>query len=148
MNLDIAVLADAANVSREGKLNICGIFRNIFGPQLPVVWPSMVLAMQVTLNASEKGKAHTLGLLLVDPTNKPVQQFPDVQFEVPGDAPGAFFTLPFVLNLSNMVFPALGVYRFALSLDGTSAGTLPIEVGQPPQQAAPSVPTPPVAEAG
>jgi hypothetical protein len=156
MKLDVAVLADAANVSREGKLNICGIFRNIFGPQLPVIWPSLTMALQVTLDSSEKGRPHTLGLVFTDPKKRPMNQFPEMNFEVPADAQGSFFTLPFVLNLTNLAFPIHGVYEFALTLDGADAGTLSLEVALPPSAPVAAPPLPPsftqppspIAEAG
>jgi hypothetical protein len=148
MKLDIAVLADAANVSREGKLNICGIFRNIFGAQLPLVWPSLTIALQVTMDPSEKGRTHMLGLVFTDPKKRPMNQFPEMNFEVPADAPGSFVTLPFVLNLTNLAFPIHGVYEFALTIDGAAAGTLSLEVAPPPLPPSFTQPPSPIAQAG
>ena len=46
MRVPLAVLADYANVTTDGKLNIMGIFNRIFASALPVVHPQMRLVMR------------------------------------------------------------------------------------------------------
>jgi hypothetical protein len=45
MEVTVAVLADYANVSQDGKLNIMGIFQEINATSLPFVLPQMYLVM-------------------------------------------------------------------------------------------------------
>lgn len=66
MNVPIAALADYANVTAGGKLNILGIFDIIYGASLPVEVPSMRLAMQLQTEPSDRGKTLTLELKLYD----------------------------------------------------------------------------------
>ncbi|MDQ2688431.1 MAG: hypothetical protein M3Y28_11260 [Armatimonadota bacterium] len=134
MKCDIAVLADAANVSREGKLNICGIFKNIYSAQLPLQWPIMVMALQLGFDKSEKGKQHTLGVKLVGPDGKAIQQLPDLNIDIAADTPGEMPGLPITLNLINVGLATYGVYRFELTANGDALGEVVFEVGPPPAQ--------------
>jgi len=135
MKCDIAVLADAANVSREGKLNICGIFRNIFGAQVPIVWPVMVMALQLGFEAGEKGKQHILTVRLLGPDGQVLQQLPDLTIDIPADTPGDMPGLPITLNLINVGLPSYGVYRFELSANGGHLQDVVFEVGTTPAPA-------------
>src|SRR5215217_3944288 len=45
MEVKLAVLADYANVSQDGKLNIMGIFQEINAPSLPFPLPQMFLVV-------------------------------------------------------------------------------------------------------
>lgn len=135
MKCDIAVLADAANVSREGKLNICGIFKNIYSAQLPLLWPIMVMALQLGFDASEKGKQHTLGVQLVGPDGKVIQQLPDLNIDIAADTPGEMPGLPITLNLINVGLATYGTYHFELSANGERLHDVAFEVGAPPAQA-------------
>lgn len=135
MKCDIAVLADAANVSREGKLNICGIFKNIYSAQLPLMWPVMVMALQLGFESAEKGKQHTLGVRLVGPDGKVIQQLPDLTIDIPADTPGEMPGLPITLNLINVGLASYGAYTFVLTANGQPLQDVPFEVGAPVAQA-------------
>lgn len=45
MDVNLALLADYANVSQDGKLNIMGIFQEVNPPVLPFALPQMYLVM-------------------------------------------------------------------------------------------------------
>ena len=61
MNVRLAVLADYANVTGDGKLNILGIFDRINLLQIPAVHPQMHLVLRI--------EAHPSGIgVLVDST--------------------------------------------------------------------------------
>ena len=53
----MAVLADEANVSQEGKLNLMGIFDRIAAAEFPVVHPKMVFAFRVEADFADSGRA-------------------------------------------------------------------------------------------
>lgn len=67
MKIRYAVLADAANVSQEGKTNILGIFTNLQTSKVPCILPKSVL---VVMTQPETGDTATSGVLrieIVDP---------------------------------------------------------------------------------
>lgn len=78
MQVKLAVLADYANVTAEGKLNILGIFDRISVTKIPVVHPQMHLILRLEMHPAERGRVHTLEIRLHDPDGATV-------FEVKGD---------------------------------------------------------------
>ena len=54
MQLEIGALADAANVSQEGKLNITGIFDALNFAQVPATYPLMVLVLRLVAGIKKK----------------------------------------------------------------------------------------------
>ncbi len=58
MEVPLAVLADSANVSREGKLNIMDIFSQLSGQSLPVRCPHIALVFALEAHAAERGREH------------------------------------------------------------------------------------------
>ena len=53
MDVTLAVLADYANVSQDGKLNIMGIFQEVNPPLLPFTLPQMYLVLSLTAGPAE-----------------------------------------------------------------------------------------------
>ena len=45
MEVKVALLADGANVSREGKLNLLGIFDTLFARSFPTTHPRELVAV-------------------------------------------------------------------------------------------------------
>lgn len=54
MQVPLAVLADYANVTADGKLNIMGIFDIIYAPQVSFVHPQMQLVMKLRTDIGKK----------------------------------------------------------------------------------------------
>jgi hypothetical protein len=72
MKITLAVLADYANITREGKLNILGIFDAINTQDFPVTHPQMQLVMRFEADVSEAGKAKKLEIKLMDDDGRTV----------------------------------------------------------------------------
>src|SRR3989337_821075 len=110
MEVSFALLADAANVSREGKLNVLGAFDRIYGSKFPLTWPRMVLVTRFVASAAEVGGA----------TGK---------IRVPQGQAGRQLKINHVLPMS-MTFPAPGGYSIEILVNGESKATVPLEVVQ------------------
>lgn len=76
MNVRLAVLADAANVSTNRKLNVLGMFSRIVAPAFPASIPAMVLVLRLELNFDDgQGtgsvpREHKLRVELQDPDSR------------------------------------------------------------------------------
>src|SRR3989304_4884763 len=70
MEVAFALLADAANVSREGKLNVLGAFDRIYGSKFPLTWPRMVLVTRFIASAAEFGAEKSLEIVTLDADGK------------------------------------------------------------------------------
>lgn len=70
MKVTLAVLADYANITREGKLNILGIFDVIHAHDFPMTHPQMQLVMRFEADIAEAGKTKKLEIKLMDEDGK------------------------------------------------------------------------------
>ena len=117
MNISLAFLADEANVSQEGKLNVLGIFDRITASTFPVVHPRLVFAFRVQMEFGDAGRSFPVEVRLLD-------QEGEAMFEAVGEitAPavplGEFATANQVFAMVGVQFPSEGMYRFSVSLGG------------------------------
>ena len=120
MRIPMAFLADEANISQEGKLNVLGIFDRIASVEFPVVHPRMVFAFRVQAEFGDGGRSFPVQVLMVNEAN-------EVLFEASGDInpptvpAGEFSTANQVFTLVGMTFPQPGVYRFVVNVLGLEA---------------------------
>jgi len=115
MKIPLAVLADEANVSQEGKLNVLGIFDRITAATFPVVHPRMVFAFRVQMEYADAGRAFPVQVRLADADG-------ETMFEAVGEItgppvpPGEIAAINQVFSLVGVEFPREGLYRFTVSL--------------------------------
>jgi hypothetical protein len=127
MRVSLALLADYANVSREGKLNIMGIFDNINASSVPTAHAQMQLVLTVEGSAFEAGKDHPMEIELQAPTGDPV-------FKVNGTlhfgkAPSeAAVKANSTIQLNNLLFKQFGRYRFVITINGAVLAEIPFAV--------------------
>jgi len=117
MELQLALVCDHAAATAEGKLDVHGIFNDLYAPAFPAVQDRMVLVLAVEWSRSDSGR-YLFRVELVDPEGKPTLSV-DGHTEVdarPDDRPPARTRL--VLPLEKVVFPGPGEYRFKVQLKG------------------------------
>ena len=118
MNVPLAFLADAANISQEGKLNVLGVFDNITAASFPTVHPAMALVFGITASAAEHGHSRTCQIRL---RNADGGQLLDIEGDLevgqPGNmaAPNSIY-IPF--RLPPITFPRAGDYAFHILIGG------------------------------
>lgn len=66
LKVALGLLADYANVSREGKLNILGIFEQISAQSVPAVHPQMQLVMALEADRVDADREQKIGIELID----------------------------------------------------------------------------------
>lgn len=117
MEITTAVLADAANISQEGKLNITGIFDSIAARTFPAKWPLMVLVIRIEAHGSETGQ-HDIRVRLIDEDGTMLSQL-DGAFDIGRpDSPHLPVTGELVLRIANSEFSEPGTYSFDIWIDG------------------------------
>jgi Family of unknown function (DUF6941) len=123
MELDLALLADAANISRENKLNILGEF-NVFRATAPIVMPPCVLVLRVVGHASEIGSAHRLGVRLRNEDGNLLWSSPDLGITLPEpEIEGLPVRCQVLAPLTGLPIPGPGTFEFEVVLDGEPART-------------------------
>ncbi len=117
MEIKTAVLADAANVSQEGKLNITGIFNLIHAGSFPVTWPLMVFVIRLEAHASEIGN-HQIKIQIVDEDGGRLSEVQGALEIGPRDDPRYPAHSDIILQIANAQFPKPGAYSFDILIDG------------------------------
>lgn len=116
MDVTLAVCCDAANVSREGKLNLLGIFNSIHAAEFPCTHPHLALVLRVEARVGEEG-TYPLEIQLVDEDG---QQLFDIsgQLTLQGAQPGRPMTAQTIMDINNLQLPRAGTFAFEIFLDG------------------------------
>lgn len=127
MEVRLAVLADYAAVTDEGKLVIAGVFDTISTEGLPSAHSRVALALRVHLLPEESGE-HKLSVRYVDPDGNKILEFggpipepPMVDAENGADA-------QFVLNFEPLPIQAIGGHSFEIFLDDEYADAVALNV--------------------
>lgn len=126
MNLDIALLADAATVDASGKLNVLGIFHRLRGREFPLRHGRLSLVLRFAPETEDRGKM-AVEIRLLGPGDEQILRL-DGQVEARPGREAAEVRIPQVLNLDGIVFPEEGTYRFLVAVDGEEIGAIPLEV--------------------
>ena len=126
MQVKLAVLADYANVTADGKLNILGIFDRINLVQVPAVHPQMHLVLRLEARAAERDRVHRVEIRLHDPQGTTIF---DVNGEIVPHGDGAQpLTTNQILTLNNLQLEKIGAYNFVIFIDGDLKSELPLHV--------------------
>lgn len=134
MEIVTFLAADYANIADHGKLNVMGIFANIFAQKFPAQHPSMFLVIKLRPQLGEYGKERKITILLHDADGKQLLSLSN-DVKVPEVIQGRIPEVNAILQFNNIVFEKPGVYRFILLVDKDHKGELDIHVSQLEQQA-------------
>lgn len=148
MKVGLAVLADYANVSVEGKLNIMGIFNQIYAPGVPVQHPQMHLVLQFEIDLAEHGLTKVIEIKLLGEDGQQLASVSQTT-QIPDLIPlGA--QLPLIAALNGLQFPRYGSYAFHILINEDTKATVPFRViptPSPPQLQLPPT-APPESQGG
>lgn len=127
METKIAVLADYANVTKEDKLNLLGLFTKINAPALPWVHPQMQLVVVFEAGPPEWETRKQIEIKLLDADGAEKWALRGEQKLPKGEA-GRPVTLNLILALNNLRFETAGDYSFAVLVAGETKATVPFQV--------------------
>lgn len=117
MRLAVAVVADHADSTPEGKLDVHGIFHDLFAPGFPAEQARLVLVLVVEWRHEDQGR-YAFDIDLKDPQGRvalTVNGHTDVDRR-PAERPPARTRL--VLPMDGVVFPVPGRYQFEIRIKG------------------------------
>jgi hypothetical protein len=134
MEVTLAVLADYANVSQNGKLNIMGIFQEVHPPELPFQLPQMYLVVSFEAGPAEFGSAKDIRFALLDSDGNEMLALAG-QTTVPHpDRPGSRAYINEVIGLNGIAFERPGDYGFSILVQGETKGTVELHINEPAKQ--------------
>ncbi len=117
MQLLLAVVCDDAKPNAEGKLDVHGVFNDLYAPGFPAKQEHMTLVLVVEWDREDEGR-YQFRIDLRDPDGKPVLSL-DGHSDVsrrPADRPPPRTRL--VMPLDDVIFPKPGAYDFRVTMKG------------------------------
>lgn len=131
MEIDLALLADAATIDASGKLNLLGVFDRLATPSFPTRHPRLALVLRFAAGVHEVG-THQVAIALKAPDGTQLMRIDGEMNLAAGPRQVAGGVLvPHILNVDGLVFPAAGVYAFDVLVDGEHHVSLPLTVEGP-----------------
>ena len=127
MNVQVAVLCDAAVQDSNSKLSLLGAFDTILASQLPAVQPQCAVALRATFAADDEGP-HKLALNFINADGRSIMPPVEIPLTVRLPEDTHFISLNFVVSIQQLQFPAAGLYSVDIRLDGKSQASIPLQV--------------------
>lgn len=131
MEVDLALLADAATIDGSGKLNILGVFDRLAAGAFPTRHPRLSLVLRFSAGVNEVGN-HRIGIALKAPDGNEVMRIDGEMNLSAGPRQVTDGVLvPHILNMDGLVFPLRGRYAFDVIVDGQHHVSIPLTVDGP-----------------
>ena len=127
MKITLAVLADYANITREGKLNIMGIFDVVHSKSFPMAHPQMQLVMRFEFGGAEAGETKKIGIQLMDADGKKLFVLGGDITLGPGRS-GEVTRTNHILTMNMMKFEKPGDYIFNIHAGDELQAQVPLKV--------------------
>lgn len=125
----MAMLADEANVSQEGKLNVLGAFDRITAASFPMVHPKMVFIFRVQAEFGDGGQLFPVRVRLMDADGETLFETSG-EFVPPRVSPGEILTANQLFALVGTRFPNPGDYKFVVNVGDLPPHETPLTVVQ------------------
>jgi hypothetical protein len=134
MELILSLACDSARVRPDGKVDVAGIFYELYAPGFPAAQGRMSVLFLLEWAPTEHGRYEFTADLVDDDGSKvlTIEGHTDVEPRPQGRAPAQ---TRIVLPLENVVFPHPGRYRFKLEVGGRVRPAFALFVGKQPAQA-------------
>ena len=131
MHIPMAVLADEANVSQEGKLNVLGVFDRIAAGTFPTVHPKMVFVFRVQAEHADSGRSFPVRVRLVDEDGGVIFES-EGELVPPQVPPGEVASANHIFALVGIGFRRPGRYSFVLNVGDLPPLETPLTMLQAP----------------
>jgi hypothetical protein len=128
MQVKLALLADCANVTTEGKLNILGVFDRISVLELPAVHPQMHLILRLEAHPAERDRVHPIEIRLHDPDGQTVVELKGEVVPRGGSPEQTTIASNQIITLNHLTFATTGEYTFVVFVDNDLKAEVPLTV--------------------
>jgi hypothetical protein len=139
MQVTLALLADYANVTADGKLNILGIFDRVLVPAFPAVHPQMQLVIRLSAEYAEKDRPQNVEITFDDPDGRRLLSM-KADMVVQAPIPGQRAMTQQILTLGNVRFDRAGGHTFNFFINNHLSHHIPLDVQKIPTPEQPSFP--------
>lgn len=126
MEIDLAVLADAANVTTDSKINIFGIFRTIMGPELPLKPPPFFLVFTMLPAREDLGFSYDFRVVFEDSNGATVLPIGNGRINVPRLSEYNYPMFNVLIGIGNLQVPEYGTYFFNIIIGDRPVRKVPL----------------------
>lgn len=125
----MALIADDANLSQEGKLNVLGAFDRITAPSFPTVHPKMVFVVRIEASYGDGGRRTPIRVRLVDEDGGVLFEAGG-ELQAPAVPPGDVATTYQLFALIGVAFESPGRFEFIVDLGESPPHETPLLVAK------------------
>lgn len=115
MEVALAAIVDSANVSREGKLNLSGIYDFIAGPTFPLKHPVIVFAFRLRLREQDAGRDNEVRVALAKLDTDTLVWGASIQVPAAQIARRGLYFSTHIIELREVIFEEPGQYAFTIN---------------------------------
>lgn len=138
MRVTHAFLADYANKSVEGKLNVLGIFDSIHAASFPTQQPQLFVVLKFEAGPAEVGLTRSLDVKLLDQDGAEKIAINGALQVPPPPFPGRPSGMDAVIGINGLAFEQPGEYSFAVLINGDEKASIRLYVQPLPAPGSPS----------
>ena len=124
-------LADAANVSMEGKLNLLGIFQTVGSAEFPCSL-SCTLVTLFEADPFDRGKQYPVRIELIDEDGQEMFRVDNMQVAVAAQPGSLVQTCNLIVNLRPLTLTKPGPHSFKVMLSGRLVGEIRLQADSAP----------------
>jgi len=111
------MLADAANRSTSGKLNVLGIFNTINAKTFPAYHPQMYIITELSASPAEYDTEREMNIKIYDSDAQNTVFDWKAKFKVSRPSSGGYATVQNILEVKGIIFPKPDTYQISLLID-------------------------------
>jgi hypothetical protein len=131
----LAVTADNANVSTDGKLNIIGVFQEFTPEGFTALVPQLTLVISWNAEPPEFGSQKEVHISFMGPDPHERVALPPMKVTIPqGPRPGEPAITHKILNLRGLPLRRSGPHAFYVQVGGETKARIPLYVREPTEQ--------------
>ncbi len=136
MDAVLAVAADYANVSSDGKVNIMGIFQEVNPPALPFPLPQMFLVISWDAGPAEFGSQRDVRVVFIGPDDAEHLSL-EYQLVVPEAVrSGSRAIFHQILGIGGLPISQVGPHAIYVLVGGDEKARVPLHVNEPQEKEA------------
>lgn len=136
LEVTLALLADYANITREGKLNVLGIFDTIYAQGFPCTHRFMQVVLEFSAGPDADARPHEVAIQLVDPDGKALMRFAG-ELVLRRPHPHISWRSSQILTLNDTTFSTPGDHEIRIFVDNRKVREIGLKVLPAQKPAAP-----------
>lgn len=128
MTVTTALLVDEIRKHDDGRVDLLGLYEDIYLPELPVTLESLQVFVDLDIDDADRGRRCELDLVVVDPNGAPLQEPSRIRFPVPTYAQYPRSSAQLDLAVFQIPFRLAGPHEIQVRVAGTVVRRIPLHV--------------------